>query len=177
MRTVENFSSFHLHRMVSRDSMKKTTQGSQSSKRRGVSKPVSHLGKLPKTLPALARAQRITEQASRLGFDWPDAQQVWRKIEEEWEELRAAISAGDPSHIRHEMGDLLFSLVNLSRFLDLEAERVLSETVERFLQRFSYIETKIRDRGRTLAETPLEEMDALWEEAKRKEAASSHGPI
>lgn len=121
----------------------------------------------PKSMPALARAQRVTERASRFGFDWPNAEPVWSKIEEELNELKTAVSSGEKSRVKEEMGDLLFSLVNLSRFYDLEAEEALSRSVDRFLKRFSHIETKVRERGKTLTGTSLEEMDLLWEEAKK----------
>jgi uncharacterized protein YabN with tetrapyrrole methylase and pyrophosphatase domain len=123
----------------------------------------------PKSMPALARAQRVTEWASGLGFDWPSVEPVWKKIEEEWDELRTAASSRDENRICEETGDLLFSLVNLSRFLNVEAEDTLSRAVDRFLRRFAYVETRIQNQGRTLAEATLEEMDAFWEEAKRAE--------
>lgn len=132
-------------------------------------KPISSLGEFPRALPALVRAQKVTERASRFGFDWPEPAPVWNKIDEELRELKAAISSNDKRSMREEMGDLLFSLVNLSRFLDIEAEEALSETVDRFLKRFAHIETKIREQGKTLAESSLEEMDSLWEEAKNLE--------
>ncbi len=129
----------------------------------------SSLGKVSRTMAALARAQRVTERASGLGFDWPTVEPVWDKIEEELRELKAAVASGGKSRAREEMGDLLFSLVNLSRFLDLEAEAALGEGIERFLKRFNHIETRLRERGKSPAESSLEEMDALWEEAKRRE--------
>ena len=123
----------------------------------------------PKSLPALARAQRVTEKASSVGFDWLAVEPVWRKVEEELRELKAAVSSGDKTRSGEEMGDLILSLVNLSRFLNFEAEDALSGAVERFLRRFAYIEKKIQSQGRTLSEATLEEMDAFWEEAKRAE--------
>ncbi len=131
--------------------------------------PTSSLGEFPGAMPALARAQRVTERASHFGFDWPGAEQVWDKIEEELSELKTALSSGDKSRVGEEMGDLLFSLVNLTRFLDLQAEAVLSEAVDRFLKRFAHIEIRIREKGKTLAEASIEEMDSLWEEAKKIE--------
>ena len=122
----------------------------------------------PKSIPALARAQRVTEWASGFGFDWPSVDPVWNKIAEEWDELKTAVSSKDKSRISEETGDLLLSLVNLSRFLNVEAEHVLSEAVDRFLRRFAYVETKIQARGKTLSEATLEEMDNFWEEAKRE---------
>jgi MazG family protein len=127
----------------------------------------------PKSMPALARAQRITEQASRVGFDWPSAEPVWKKVEEEWDELKSAVSSGNEQRIGEEMGDLFLSLVNLSRFLNVEAEDALSGAIERFLRRFSYVEKKIHEQGRTLSQATLEEMDGFWEEAKKAERAKS----
>ena len=111
----------------------------------------------------------MTEEASRLGFDWPSVEPVWNKIEEELRELKEAVSSGDKKRIREEMGDLFFSLVNLSRFLDLEAEETLRRATDRFLKRFKHIEARLGEGGKTTAESTLEEMDSLWEEAKRLE--------
>lgn len=132
-------------------------------------KPTSSLAEIPKTLPALARAQRVTERASYLRFDWPGPEPVWDKVAEELTELKLAAASGDRGRIGEEMGDLLFSLVNLSRFLDLQAEEALAQTIDRFLRRFAHIERRIREQGKTLAEASLEEMDSLWEEAKEME--------
>jgi tetrapyrrole methylase family protein/MazG family protein len=126
----------------------------------------SALGSLPKSMPALARAQTITERASHIGFDWPKIDPVWQKIEEELGELKTACASGDKRRAGEELGDLFFSLVNLARFLGLRAEDVLAQTTERFIKRFGYIESKLRDAGRTPAMASLEEMDRLWQEAK-----------
>jgi uncharacterized protein YabN with tetrapyrrole methylase and pyrophosphatase domain len=123
----------------------------------------------PKTAPALARAQRVTEWASRFGFDWPDIAPVWKKVEEELDELKNAAASGDRRRTGEEMGDLLLSLVNLSRFLHIEPEECLRDAVERFLSRFAYVEEKIRVQGKKLTDASLEEMDVFWEEAKRSE--------
>lgn len=139
------------------------------AKPRDAGKTISSLGKFSRTVPALARAQRVTERASHFGFDWPTVVPVWGKIHEELDELKTAVSAGEKSRVREEMGDLLFSLVNLSRFFELEAEEALSRSIDRFLKRFAHIEERVRERGKTLIETSLEEMDALWDEAKRME--------
>ncbi len=133
----------------------------------------SLLGRLPKGMPALARAQRVGERTSHLGFDWSETKQVWEKIEEEMGELQSAISSRDKSSITMEMGDLLFSLVNLCRFFEIEAEEALHQSLNRFAERFLYIEQKIRQKGKTLAEIPFEEMDALWEEAKKTTAPAA----
>ena len=122
-----------------------------------------------KSLPALARAQRITEWASTLGFDWPDAAPVWKKVEEELDELKKAASSDDRRRVGEEMGDLLLSLVNLSRFLKVEAEACLGDAAGRFLRRFAHVEARIEGQGRKLTDASLEEMDRFWEEAKRME--------
>ena len=120
----------------------------------------------PKSMPSLVRAQRVTEWASEFGFDWPSVEPVWKKVEEEWNELRTAVSSKEKDRVGEEMGDLLLSLVNLSRFLNVEAEDALSGAVDRFRRRFAYVERKIQGQGRTLSEATLEEMDTFWEEAK-----------
>ena len=129
----------------------------------------SALGNVPKAMPALARAQRITERASHLGFDWPTVEPVWEKVDEEIRELKAAALSGDQSRTGEELGDLLLSLVNLSRFLDLQAEEVLARTIDRFTRRFNHIESKLREANRSLDQASLQEMDALWDEAKELE--------
>jgi tetrapyrrole methylase family protein/MazG family protein len=129
----------------------------------------SALGNLPKSMPALARAQTITERASHLGFDWPKIDPVWEKIDEEISELRTACASGDKQRMREELGDLFFSLVNLARFLGMQAEDALSQSTARFLKRFTYIEAKLREAGKTPATSSLEEMDRLWDEVKQLE--------
>lgn len=141
----------------------------KKSKERVPGKAISSLGELSRAMPALARAQRVTERASDFGFDWPGPEQVWDKVAEELNELKTAVLSGTKSHVTEEMGDLLFSLVNLCRFLDLQAEVALNQTVDRFLRRLAHIETRIRQQRKSLAEVSLEEMDSLWEEAKKME--------
>lgn len=125
--------------------------------------------RLPKNLPTLARAQRVTEWASKLGFDWPEIAPVWKKVEEEIDELKTAAASGDSRRIEAELGDLLFSIVNLSRFLHAEAEDALGAAVERFVTRFAHVEARIKEQGRKMGDATLEEMDRYWEEAKRLE--------
>jgi len=129
----------------------------------------SALGTLPKAMPALARAQKLTERASQVGFDWPSAEPVWQKVEEELAELKTAWSSGNQQRISEEMGDLFFSLVNLSRFLNVQAEEALLAATNRFISRFQYVEAKLRESGTSPAASSLSQMDALWEEAKALE--------
>ena len=128
---------------------------------------------VPRAMPALARAQRIGDKASGVGFDWPDVEPVWRKVEEELDELREAAATGEASRVEAEIGDLLFSVVNLSRFLKVQAEEALEGTIARFHERFAHIERQLAARGKTVSEASLEEMDALWEQAK---ALAEGGP-
>lgn len=141
----------------------------RKTKPRSAAKSRSSLGRFSKKMPALTRAQRVTERASDFGFDWATVEPVWNKIQEELEELKTAVLSGDKRRTRAEMGDLLFSLVNLARFLDLEAEAALAQSIDRFLERFSHVEKRIRASGRSLSQASLEEMDELWEEAKKME--------
>jgi tetrapyrrole methylase family protein/MazG family protein len=148
--------------------LKQRSQIKASERKDGESK--SALGNVPKTMPALARAQSITRRASHLGFDWPDIEPVWGKVEEEIRELRSAAASGDKTRTGEELGDLFLSLVNLARFLDVEAEEILAQTIDRFARRFQYIETKLQQANKSFEQSSLEEMDQLWEEAKRLEA-------
>lgn len=130
---------------------------------------VSVVGDVPKGMPALARAQRVGDKAASVGFDWGEVDPVLGKIEEELRELREAARSGQAERIRDELGDVLFALVNLSRFFKVQAEEALGATVDRFQKRFAHIEKRLRERGKTPEQVSLEEMDALWEEAKKTE--------
>lgn len=129
----------------------------------------SALGNLPKSMPALARAQKITERASRVGFDWPSVEPVWEKIEEELNELKTACAAGNKTRVEDEIGDLFFSLVNLARFLGIQAEESLNQATAKFIKRFKYIEARLQETGKTPTACSLEELDHLWDEAKALE--------
>lgn len=126
----------------------------------------SALDGVPKELPALLRAQRLQDKASRAGFDWPEISGVIEKVEEELGELKAAILGAAPGEIEAELGDLLFSLVNLARFLNLNAEDALRKSIARFATRFRHIEEIIERSGRRLKDASLDEMERLWEDAK-----------
>jgi MazG family protein len=125
--------------------------------------------------PALARAQKIGTKAAKVGFDWPRWEGSYDKIREEVEEVGAAARAGDAAEIHHEIGDLLFAVVNLARWLGVDAENALVDATGRFQRRFEFVEDGLTERGRTPATSTLEEMDALWNEAKRSEAAAAGG--
>jgi MazG family protein len=126
------------------------------------------LAGVPRAMPALARAQRISERAAGIGFDWPDVAGCRAKVDEELGELDAAVAADAPrAEVEHEVGDLLFAAVSLARKLGIDAEGALRAATSRFVGRFEHIEDRLRERGRSPRESTLEEMDALWEDAKR----------
>ena len=127
----------------------------------------SRLDGVPKTLPALIRAQRLQQKASYAGFDWNEVEQVWDKIHEEIQELKEAQSENTKEHIAEEIGDVLFSVVNLARFLDIPAEDALRKTNKKFTDRFARVEEELKKRGKTVEESNLEEMDDIWNEVKQ----------
>ena len=129
----------------------------------------SVLGSLPRSMPALARAQTISERAARVGFDWPNIEPVWQKVEEELSELKTACASGDRQRTGEELGDVFFSLVNVARFLGVQAEEAASQTTDKFIERFNYVENQLRQAGKTPDQSTLEEMDRLWDEAKALE--------
>lgn len=132
-------------------------------------KPKSILEGVPRHLPALQRAHQVQVRAARAGFDWTAADDVLAKIEEEVAEVRAAIQAGTARDIGEEIGDLLFAVVNLSRFQKLRAEELLDRTVRKFTRRFQAIEQAVHEKGRQMTDCSLAELDALWEAVKRQE--------
>lgn len=123
---------------------------------------------VPDQLPGLLCAQRMQEKVSTVGFDWPKTEQAWEKVEEELQEWKEAVLSGDKEHARMEFGDFLFSLVNVGRFLALSAEDSLRQTNHKFKRRFQYLEEELKNQGIALKDAGLEQMDALWEEAKSK---------
>lgn len=132
------------------------------------------LSGVPRQLPALLRAQRMQEKAARVGFDWPDALPVLDKVEEEIQELRQAISEGRKPEAQDEFGDVLFSFVNLARFLEIDAEESTRQTCEKFQRRFEAIEAAANAEGRSIEEMTPAEMEEEWERAKKSE--SQHRP-
>jgi tetrapyrrole methylase family protein / MazG family protein len=121
-----------------------------------------------KDSPSLLRAYQLTKIASQAGFDWPNIAGVLKKLDEEIEEFKEALSLRDRRRIMEELGDLLFVLTNIARFLHINPEEALRRTLEKFTMRFHYIETSLRKKGKSLHESNLIEMDRLWEEAKKK---------
>jgi len=130
------------------------------------------LADVPAALPALMRAQKLQARAARMGFDWPDTRGVIAKIREELAEVEEALAAGDAVHTEQELGDVLFAVTNLARFVGADAETALRGTNEKFTRRFAFIEDGLAAKGRTIADASLDEMEALWNEAKHRERAT-----
>jgi MazG family protein len=126
----------------------------------------SFFGSVPKDLPALLRAHRLSERASRVGFDWPDRVEMWKKVQEEFMELAAALGQEERKGVGEEMGDLLFSLVNLARHLGFNAENLLRMANRKFLKRFEEMEKRLKGTGIDLEEATPAQMDDAWEKVK-----------
>jgi MazG family protein len=126
------------------------------------------LDNVPLSLPALKRAQKITSIAATYGFDWPKTENVMKKLKEEIKEFNAAIKNRSHGKIEEELGDILFTVVNLSRFVQVDAETALSKVTNKFLQRFSYVTARLSARGISLEKSTLAQMNELWNEAKSR---------
>lgn len=129
----------------------------------------SVLAGVPRAQPALSRAQRVQEKAAAVGFDWREIRPVWDKIGEEIQELREAHSGGDSNHVEEEFGDLLFALVNVARFLNLNAEDSLRKAVDKFTRRFETVEAHYEGKEADMLDASLEELDAIWDQVKAAE--------
>jgi XTP/dITP diphosphohydrolase len=127
------------------------------------------LAGVPASLPSLIKAYRIQDKARHVGFDWEDRKDVWVKVREELQELEDELQREDREHSEEELGDFLFSVINAARLYKLNPDNALEKTNQKFTRRFNYIEQHSIKAGRPLTEMTLEEMDALWNEAKQNE--------
>lgn len=123
---------------------------------------------VPNGLPALVKANRIQDKVAGVGFDWEEPEQVFEKLQEELQEFTDEVKSGDAEKMEAEFGDVLFSMVNYARFLDINPENALERTNKKFSRRFQYLESKAKEMGKSLKEMTLQEMDVFWEEAKRQ---------
>ena len=144
------------------EQIKKEEKGERSEER-------SVLDGVPRTLPALQRAQRVQSRAAHVGFDWDSADGAFEKIQEEWDELKKAAQSGDKEEQSDELGDLLFSIVNFARLSGFRAEEILVQGVDKFERRFRAMEKSISTQGKEMSEMSLEELDAVWEEMKKQD--------
>ena len=122
---------------------------------------------VPRSLPALVKASRIQDKVKGVGFDWEEPHQVWDKVQEELEELQVEVKSGDQDKIEAEFGDVLFSMINYARFLNVNPEDALERTNKKFIKRFQYLESKASELGKPLMDMTLAEMDVFWNEAKK----------
>ncbi|UEG49884.1 nucleoside triphosphate pyrophosphohydrolase [Ferruginibacter lapsinanis] len=129
----------------------------------------SVLSGVPQSLPATIKAMRLQEKAKQVGFEWENKEQVWDKVEEEKQELFEAIATGDKNKMEDELGDVFFSLINFSRFLDIDAENALERTNKKFFNRFTMMEEEALKMGKSLSDMTLQEMDAVWDSIKRRQ--------
>ncbi len=143
----------------------------QKAAERGARDEHGTLAGVPVGLPALTRAEKLTRRAARVGFDWPDADRVLDKLDEEVAELRAELDGADPVRLADELGDMLFVLANLARKLKLDPEACLRAANDKFARRFSAVEHRLAQAGQTPADASLAEMEAAWQAAKRQERA------
>lgn len=145
------------------DAIKRRTKGDKSQ--------ADLLGGVPRSLPALMRAAKVQNRARRVGFDWPEASGALEALNSEMTELREAVEAGEPDAVEEELGDLLFSAVNVSRFLKTDAEQALTRSTDKFIRRFRIVERLAAEREIDMTAASLEQLDELWREAKREAQA------
>lgn len=122
---------------------------------------------VPKSLPSLVKAYRIQDKARNSGFDWDERHQVWGKVQEEISELQAEIDSMDSKKMEEEFGDVIFSLINAARLYHINPDNALERTNQKFIRRFNYMEQRVKQQGRSLKEMSLDEMEAIWQEAKK----------
>ena len=122
---------------------------------------------VPKGLPAMVKANRVQDKVAGVGFDWEEPNQVWEKLEEEISEFQTEVKSGNEEKMEAEFGDVMFSMINYARFLNINPENALERTNQKFIKRFQYLESKAREKGLKLSEMSLAEMDVFWEEAKK----------
>jgi XTP/dITP diphosphohydrolase len=127
----------------------------------------SVLGGVPKSLPSLVKANRIQDKVAGVGFDWEEPEQVWEKVQEELTELNVEIKKGNTDNIESEFGDVLFSLINYARFINVNPENALERTNKKFIKRFQFLEKAAKKEGKQLHDISLQEMDVYWEQSKK----------
>lgn len=157
----------HIYGDVKVDNAQQVTENWEKLKQKEGNKGA--LSGVPNSMPSLLKALRIQDKARAIGFDWDKPEQVWEKVQEELGELQEEVKNGDREKLEAEFGDVLFSLINYARYLNLNPEDALEKTNKKFIYRFNYMEQKIKEQGKALADSSLEEMDVFWNEAKKTE--------
>ena len=159
----------HVYGDIHADTPEEVKQNWEALKLRKKNRKGGTLGGVPVSLPAMVKAYRIGEKAAATGFDWKQREDVWDKVREELREVDAEIEAKDKERLTDEMGDLFFALINACRLYGIDPEGALERTNKKFIRRFNYVEQCAVDRGVTLRDLTLEEMDAYWDEYKKQE--------
>lgn len=159
----------HVYGDIHADTPEEVKQNWEALKLRKKNRKGGTLGGVPVSLPAMVKAYRIGEKAAATGFDWKQREDVWDKVREELREVDAEIEAKDKERLTDEMGDLFFALINACRLYGIDPEGALERTNKKFIRRFNYVEQCAVDRGVTLHDLTLEEMDAYWDEYKKQE--------
>jgi len=149
------------------EDLRRIWEEAKAQEGKGKGKP-GPLGEVSPAWPALTQAQRLGEAASRLGFDWPGVEGALEKVEEEWQEFRQALTLPPDPAWEEELGDLLFALVNVARFLKIDSEYALRRTIYKFIKRFNVVERTLAKQGKTPETATLEEMEAIWQAAKKE---------
>lgn len=161
----------HIYGDISVDSAEQVTQNWEKIKQKEKDGNKTVLSGVPSALPALIKANRIQEKARNVGFDWEKREDVWEKVKEEIGEVEAELKAGNPDdnhdRIEGEFGDLLFAVINAARLYGVDPENALEKTNRKFIKRFNFIEQRLKETGRTFGDVTLQEMDEIWEEAKK----------
>jgi len=148
----------------------------KQSEAEGAGRSRSLLEGVPRSLPSLLRAQRVQSKAARIGFDWPDAAAAWQKVREELGEVEAALARGERARIQEELGDVFFSVVNVARLCEIDAEEALQGAVEKFRRRFTQMEADLTARGKDTASATPEELERLWQAVKAREHGGGESP-
>ena len=151
------------------DAIKRQTKGGKTQ--------AELLEGVPRSLPALMRAAKVQNRAKRVGFDWPDISGALGALDNETAEFKDALASQDAAAVEEELGDMLFSAVNVSRFLHADAEQALTASTDKFIRRFARVEELAKDRNIDLAAASLAEMDALWDEAKQLDPREESSPL
>jgi XTP/dITP diphosphohydrolase len=156
----------HIYGDVKADTPEKVSQNWEQLKQKEKGGNKSVLAGVPNSMPALLKAYRIQEKAKAVGFDWEKPEQVYDKVKEELSEFEEEVKVGDKKSAEKEFGDILFSLINYARFLNINPEDALEQTNQKFIKRFAYMESKVKEKGKQIADCKLAELDEYWNEAK-----------
>jgi XTP/dITP diphosphohydrolase len=157
----------HIYGDVKADNAEQVTQNWEQLKQKEKGGNKSVLAGVPNSMPALLKAYRIQEKARAVGFDWERPEQVFDKVKEELQEFESEVKNQDQQNAEKEFGDLLFSLINYARFLNINPEDALEQTNQKFIKRFAHMENRVKEQGKQIADCDLAELDGYWNEAKK----------